>query len=80
MNELWSNAVKKVNETNFKFCEALSATGLRCIRYALELNFKDKIQQFVANDLAKEAYEMIQKNIYHNKCESKIKAENNDAR
>jgi len=79
-HKLWSKGSKRVNPENFKLCEALSATGLRCIRYALELQCKDLIKQFVANDLMQGAYEMIQKNIKLNKCEANIRAENYDAR
>ena len=49
--------------------EALSATGLRSIRYAKEIEGVDHI---MANDFCKEAVAYIEKNVKHNNIEDKI--------
>lgn len=49
-----------------KILEALSATGLRSIRYAKEV---DNVEQIIANDLSKEAVEMIGRNVKNNNVE-----------
>ncbi|CAO1340809.1 unnamed protein product [Diamesa tonsa] len=49
-----------------KILEALSATGLRSIRYAKEV---DNVEQIIANDLSKEAVEMIRRNVKNNNVE-----------
>jgi tRNA (guanine26-N2/guanine27-N2)-dimethyltransferase len=66
---------KKFNlsEKKFNICEPLSATGLRAIRYFLEIK-SEKIGEIVAGDMDKKAEEMIQKNAIHNKID--IKSEN----
>lgn len=57
--------------------EALSATGLRSIRYAQEIPNVDMI---VANDLDKDAVELIRRNVIDNFGEdAKIKPNQNDA-
>lgn len=54
---------------SFRVLDALSATGLRALRYAQELPF---ITSITANDLSPKAVEMIALNIKHNKLEDKI--------
>ena len=49
-----------------KILEALSATGLRSIRYAKEV---DNVEQIIANDLSREAVEMIGRNVKNNNVE-----------
>ena len=49
----------------FSICECLSATGLRAIRYYLELD-KDYIREIVANDMDKKAVDCIYNNIEKN--------------
>ncbi|KAG5460707.1 MAG: LOW QUALITY PROTEIN: tRNA methyltransferase, partial [Olpidium bornovanus] len=48
----------------FKILEALSASGLRSVRYAKEISGVDEI---LANDLVAEAVESIKRNVEHNK-------------
>lgn len=57
--------------------EALSATGLRSIRYAKEI---PNVNLIIANDLDPEAVELIKKNVQENLGEnSVIKPNNADA-
>lgn len=49
--------------------EALSATGLRSIRYAKEV---PNVLQIVANDLDPDAVELIKKNVLDNLGENSI--------
>lgn len=58
-------------KTRFKILDALSATGLRALRYAHEIPF---VSQVTANDLSKQATQAIQANVKHNKLEDKITA------
>lgn len=44
--------------------EALAASGLRSIRYALEI---EGIERIVANDYSVQAVESIKRNVEHNK-------------
>ncbi|KAF2712201.1 TRM-domain-containing protein [Pleomassaria siparia CBS 279.74] len=53
----------------FKILDALSATGLRAVRYAQEIPFSTSI---TANDMSSKAVESIALNIKHNKLEHKI--------
>ncbi len=55
----------------FKILDALSATGLRAIRYSQEIPFTTSV---TANDLLAEATRSIELNVKHNKLEGKIKA------
>ena len=57
--------------------EALSATGLRSIRYAKEIQGCDKI---IANDFSKRAVESIQRNIEANDVTSIVEASHADAK
>lgn len=56
--------------------EALSATGLRSIRYAKEV---PNVTQIVANDLSQQAVETIRANIAHNQVEELIETSHDDA-
>ncbi|TID25169.1 TRM-domain-containing protein [Venturia nashicola] len=60
----------------FQILDALSATGLRALRYAQELPF---VTSVTANDLSPKAVEMIAVNIKHNKLEDKIKTSTGNA-
>lgn len=62
-------ASKSSRRSQFKILDALSATGLRALRYAHELSFVDSV---VANDLDKKATEMITMNVEHNGLGAKI--------
>ncbi|XP_076382618.1 tRNA (guanine(26)-N(2))-dimethyltransferase isoform X1 [Megalopta genalis] len=56
--------------------EALSATGLRSIRYAKEV---PGIKQIIANDISTKAVESIKRNIEHNGVSDLIKPSHEDA-
>ncbi|KAG5981678.1 hypothetical protein E4U55_002687 [Claviceps digitariae] len=60
----------------FKILDALSASGLRALRYALEIPF---VTSVTANDLSPSATESIKQNAQHNGVTEKIKATNDDA-
>ena len=48
----------------FRILEALSATGLRSIRYAKEIKCPGESRlEITANDLSKRAYESIKRNV-----------------
>ncbi|GAV53793.1 hypothetical protein ZYGR_0AK02950 [Zygosaccharomyces rouxii] len=59
-----------------KILEALSATGLRAIRYAHEI---PRVKKIVANDLLPEAVESIKRNAEYNHVEELIKPNTDDA-
>ncbi|KAL7628110.1 RNA methyltransferase tRNA(m5U54)methyltransferase [Parahypoxylon ruwenzoriense] len=61
----------------FTILDALSATGLRALRYAQELPF---VTSITANDLSPSAVEAIKRNAEHNGVESKVNATSGDAR
>lgn len=61
----------------FTILDALSATGLRALRYAKEIPF---VTSVTANDLSDEAIASIKANIQHNKLEHQISAIRADAR
>lgn len=61
----------------FTILDALSATGLRALRYAQELPF---VTSVTANDLTPSAVEAIKRNVKHNGLESKVKVTQGDAR
>ncbi|KAI0379769.1 TRM-domain-containing protein [Hypomontagnella monticulosa] len=61
----------------FTILDALSATGLRALRYAQELPF---VTSVTANDLSPTAVEAIKRNAIHNGVESKVNATAGDAR
>ncbi|RKF54431.1 tRNA -dimethyltransferase [Erysiphe neolycopersici] len=61
---------------NFTILDALSATGLRALRYAHEIPF---VTSITANDLLPSATKQIKLNILHNKLTSKIIATNGNA-
>lgn len=63
-------------EDGLRILEALSATGLRSIRYAKEIA---GIKEIVANDLSKQAVEAITENIKYNKVEHLIEPSHADA-
>jgi tRNA (guanine26-N2/guanine27-N2)-dimethyltransferase len=65
-----SNNIKKT--TTFSICEALSATGLRAIRYRNELD-EDKIKEIVANDMDEKAVECIEQNMKNNNISDKFR-------
>lgn len=56
--------------------EALSATGLRSIRYAKEV---EGVRQIVANDISAKAVESIRQNVLHNGVEDLVTPHHEDA-
>lgn len=60
---------KNLKETKFSICECLSATGLRAIRYYMELD-RENIKEIVANDMDKKAVDCINHNIIKNGIEN----------
>jgi tRNA (guanine26-N2/guanine27-N2)-dimethyltransferase len=59
-----------------RILEALSATGLRSIRYAKEI---PGLAEIVANDLSSQAVEMIKKNVVLNGVENIVTPNQADA-
>ncbi|KAF2111746.1 S-adenosyl-L-methionine-dependent methyltransferase [Lophiotrema nucula] len=60
----------------FKILDALSATGLRALRYANEIPF---VTSVTANDLSAMATESIALNVKHNKLDEKVHAHHGNA-
>ncbi|EON64604.1 hypothetical protein W97_03837 [Coniosporium apollinis CBS 100218] len=58
-----------MSRSHFKILDALSATGLRALRYAQEIPF---ITSVTANDLSEKATAAIALNVKHNRLEDKI--------
>jgi len=56
---------------SFTILDALSATGLRALRYSQEIPFTTLV---TANDLLPDATKMIKLNVKHNKVEDKVEA------
>eukprot|EP00795_Rhopilema_esculentum_P012237 gene12237-2871_t len=71
-----SEGMEATHRPKIRVMEGLAATGLRSIRYALEI---DGIGEIVANDISKAAVENIERNVGHNKVDSIIKPSLNDA-
>ena len=61
----------------FAILDALSATGLRALRYAKEIPFATNI---IANDMSREAVQAIELNIDHNDVKDKVHSNVGDAR
>ncbi|KAB5523866.1 S-adenosyl-L-methionine-dependent methyltransferase [Coniochaeta sp. 2T2.1] len=61
---------------SFKILDALSATGLRAIRYSQEIPF---VTSVTSNDLLAEAVESIKLNVEHNKLQDKVNVSHDDA-
>lgn len=62
--------------SGMRILEALSATGLRSIRYAKEIA---GVKEIVANDLSKPAVKSIEENVIFNGVEDLITPSHNDA-
>jgi tRNA (guanine26-N2/guanine27-N2)-dimethyltransferase len=61
----------KARNPSFTILDALSATGLRALRYVNEISFTTSV---TANDLLPTATKTIKLNVQHNKLDDKIKA------
>lgn len=68
---------EKPRQAPFRILDALSATGLRALRYAHEIDVATSI---TANDLMPTATEAIALNVEHNNLQAKIKPVTSDAR
>ncbi|KXJ92418.1 N2,N2-dimethylguanosine tRNA methyltransferase [Microdochium bolleyi] len=68
---------RQLKAPHFTILDALSATGLRALRYAQEIPF---VTSVTANDLTADAVEAIKRNADHNGVASKITATQGDAR
>ncbi|KAL2264370.1 hypothetical protein VTK26DRAFT_5796 [Humicola hyalothermophila] len=71
-----SEAAKKEAQPTFTILDALSASGLRALRYAQEIPFATTI---TANDILKTAAEAIERNAHHNQVLDKINITVDDA-
>ncbi|CCE61256.1 hypothetical protein TPHA_0A01730 [Tetrapisispora phaffii CBS 4417] len=67
---------KKETIPYIKILEALSATGLRAIRYAHEI---PNVKEIIANDLLPAAVDSIKRNVEYNKVEAIVKPNIDDA-
>ena len=65
-----------MRKNEFRVLDALSATGLRALRYAHELPF---VTSVTANDLSRQATDAIKLNVKHNKLEEKVKTATSNA-
>ena len=71
-----SGAITDRKTATIRILEGLAATGLRSIRYALEI---EGIAKIIANDLSKAAVENIKRNIAYNKVEDIVEGSWSDA-
>jgi tRNA (guanine26-N2/guanine27-N2)-dimethyltransferase len=60
----------------FSILDALSATGLRALRFAQEIPF---VTEVTANDMSQTAVDSIKLNVQHNKLENKVTAKTGNA-
>lgn len=65
-----------MNNGGITILEGLAASGLRSVRYALEIT---GVQSITANDISEDAYKMMQKNIEHNNVGHIVKPSKEDA-
>lgn len=70
------NTYSTKNKSNLKLLEALAASGIRSMRYALEI---DNLNEIIANDYDKRASNLIDLNIKLNNVENKVKSNCGDA-
>ncbi|SCO85014.1 probable N2,N2-dimethylguanosine tRNA methyltransferase [Fusarium oxysporum] len=75
-NDAEAQQPKKEIKPSFRILDALSASGLRALRYAHELPFVTSVK---ANDLSDTAAESIRMNAKHNGLEDKITVTQGDA-
>jgi len=69
------NDIRPTSE-NFRILDALSATGLRALRYAKEI---PHVTSVIANDLSESATTSIKLNVHHNELVRKIHATTSNA-
>ncbi|KAL5120718.1 RNA methyltransferase tRNA(m5U54)methyltransferase [Pleosporales sp. CAS-2024a] len=70
------NGSREPWKPTFSILDALSATGLRALRYAKEISFATSI---TANDMSKKAVYSIKLNVKHNKLEDTITVKTGNA-
>lgn len=79
-NKLWNFKNKNLWEKKeIKILDALSATGLRAVRYAKEVDLSDREIKIVANDILKKASDAIKQNCELNQVSHLVSVENKDA-
>ncbi|EDO48806.1 predicted protein [Nematostella vectensis] len=66
----------KDNLAQVTILEGLAASGLRSVRYALEV---PGIHHVIANDISADAFSLIENNVKHNKVNHIVSASKNDA-
>ena len=81
MDEAAENAKVRANQNHQKdgglrILDALSASGLRAIRFALEV---PNVELVVANDFSEQAFDSIKQNVRLNGVEGKVKPSFSDA-
>ncbi|CCC68460.1 hypothetical protein NCAS_0B03760 [Naumovozyma castellii] len=76
LNNSSAKNARSDNDSYLNILEALSATGLRAIRYANEI---PHIKEIVANDLLPAAVESINRNAQYNNVEDKVTGNLDDA-
>jgi tRNA (guanine26-N2/guanine27-N2)-dimethyltransferase len=75
-DSIGTNGERKSWKPPFSILDALSATGLRALRYAQEIPFATAI---TSNDLSQSAVDSIKLNVKHNKLEDTITANTGNA-
>lgn len=75
-NTLHNIQINTESQKGITILEALSATGLRSIRYAKEI---ENVKQIVANDISAKAVESIRRNVLHNNIENLVMPSQEDA-
>ncbi|KAH0566289.1 hypothetical protein GP486_000315 [Trichoglossum hirsutum] len=75
-NQSQGNCVKNDWTPRFSILDALSATGLRALRYCQEIPFTTSV---TANDLSREATTSIDLNIRHNRLDGRIASSTGNA-
>ena len=73
-----ANAKVRANQKDggLRILDALSASGLRAIRFALEV---PNVELVVANDFSEQAFDSIKQNVRLNGVEGKVKPSFSDA-
>jgi tRNA (guanine26-N2/guanine27-N2)-dimethyltransferase len=72
------NKYKKKPKNKYSICEALSATGLRAIRYHVEFD-KEFVEEIIANDMDIKAVDCINRNTLKNNITEKFKTYQKEA-
>lgn len=67
---------QQTDDDGITILEGLAASGLRSVRYALEIA---GVKSITANDISADAYKMMQQNIEHNNVQDIVKPSQEDA-